>query len=182
MNKQRIGIDALLVSIVAVDENHKVRCAYRHLCALVVAGRCADASLGITIDGQTCYVEHTAPNTFIRFALAPYAEGERVAHKLVGIKATDTVTEGDAGKIDKIMEWANEHPKANIVLTGYADKETGNAGVNKRIAKQRANAVKKALVEKGIAEDRLKIEVKGDTEQPFANNDDNRAVIAFGEE
>ena len=25
-------------------------------------------------------------------------------------------------------------------------------------------------------------EVKGDTEQPFANNDDNRAVIAFGEE
>ena len=92
------------------------------------------------------------------------------------------IKDEQAGKIDKIMEWANEHPKANIVLTGYADKETGNAGVNKRIAKQRANAVKKALVEKGIAEDRLKIEVKGDTEQPFANNDDNRAVIAFGEE
>ena len=80
------------------------------------------------------------------------------------------------------MEWANEYPKASIVLTGYADKQTGNTNINKRIAKLRADTVKKALVKKGISADRLKIEVKGDTEQPFANNDDNRAVIALGEE
>lgn len=87
-----------------------------------------------------------------------------------------------ASKVDDIVKWANEHPQASIVLTGYADKETGNTKVNHKIAEQRANAVKNALVAKGIAADRLSIEVKGDTEQPFANNDDNRAVIAFGEE
>ena len=91
------------------------------------------------------------------------------------------IKDEQAGKIDNIFEWANEYPKASIVLTGYADKQTGNSKVNKRIAAKRANAVKKALVEKGIAADRLKIEVKGDAEQPFANNDDNRVVIAFGE-
>ncbi len=87
-----------------------------------------------------------------------------------------------AAKIDEIVKWANEHPKASILLTGYADKQTGTPEVNKRYAKERVNTVKKALTEKGIAADRLKIDVKGDTEQPFANNDDNRVVIAFGEE
>ena len=87
-----------------------------------------------------------------------------------------------ASKVDDIVKWANENPKATIVLTGYADKGTGNANVNRRIAEQRANAVKDALVKKGVAADRLSVVVKGDTEQPFATNDDNRAVIAFGEE
>ena len=86
------------------------------------------------------------------------------------------------GKIDEIVKWTNEHPKASILLTGYADKQTGTPEVNKRIAKERTNAVKKALTDKGVAANRIKIDVKGDTEQPFANNDDNRVVIAFGEE
>ena len=96
--------------------------------------------------------------------------------------AKANVKAGETGKIDQIVKWANEHPQANILLTGYADKETGNAKYNRNIAEKRANTVKQAMIAKGIAADRLSIEVKGDTEQPFANNDDNRAVIAFGEE
>ena len=87
-----------------------------------------------------------------------------------------------ASKIDEIVTWANENPKATILLKGYADKETGTPQVNKQIAKQRTEAVKKALRAKGIAAKRIKVEVKGDTEQPFANNDDNRVVIILSEE
>ena len=79
------------------------------------------------------------------------------------------------------MKWANQNPNASILLTGYADKETGNANVNMKIAKQRADAVKAALIAKGIDASRLTTDAKGDTEQPFSNNDDNRAVIALGE-
>lgn len=86
-----------------------------------------------------------------------------------------------ASKIDDIVKWANQNPDANILLTGYADKETGNAKVNMKIAQQRADAVKAALVAKGVAASRITIDAKGDTEQPFSNNDDNRAVIALGE-
>jgi OOP family OmpA-OmpF porin len=96
--------------------------------------------------------------------------------------AKSNIKSEQTGKIDQIVKWANENPKATILLTGYADKETGNARINKKIAADRADNVKKALVAKGVAVDRLKIDVKGDTEQPFANNDENRVVIAFGEE
>ena len=87
-----------------------------------------------------------------------------------------------ASKIDDIVKWANEHPKATILLKGYADKATGTPEVNKRIAKMRTETIKKALVAKGISAKRMKVEVKGDTEQPFANNDDNRVVIILSEE
>jgi OOP family OmpA-OmpF porin len=80
------------------------------------------------------------------------------------------------------VKWANEHPKATILLKGYADKATGTPEVNKRIAKMRTETIKKALVAKGISAKRMKVEVKGDTEQPFANNDDNRVVIILSEE
>ena len=86
-----------------------------------------------------------------------------------------------SSKIDEIVKWAKENPKATILLKGYADKETGTPEVNKQIAKQRTETVKKALRAKGIAAKRVKVEVKGDTEQPFANNDENRVVIILSE-
>jgi OOP family OmpA-OmpF porin len=95
--------------------------------------------------------------------------------------AKSEIKPDQASKIEDIVRWANQNPDAKILLTGYADKDTGNAKVNMKIAQQRAEAVKAAMVAKGIAASRLTIDAKGDTEQPFANNDDNRAVIALGE-
>jgi OOP family OmpA-OmpF porin len=95
--------------------------------------------------------------------------------------AKSEIKPDQASKIEDIVRWANQNPDAKILLTGYADKDTGNAKVNMKIAQQRAEAVKAAMVAKGVAASRLTIDAKGDTEQPFANNDDNRAVIALGE-
>jgi len=75
------------------------------------------------------------------------------------------------------VKWANENPNATITLKGYADKATGTPDFNKKIAQKRTETVMKALTEKGISENRIKVEVIGDAEQPFAKSEDNRAVI-----
>jgi OOP family OmpA-OmpF porin len=92
------------------------------------------------------------------------------------------ITEANRTKIDEIAQWAKDHPTANFAVTGYADKGTGTAKINKAISERRAAAVKDALVKKGVAASRISTAALGDTVQPFANNDDNRVVITIGEE
>ena len=60
-----------------------------------------------------------------------------------------------AATIDKIAQWAKDHPQATILLTGYADKATGTARVNQALSERRAAAVKDALVKRGISADRI---------------------------
>lgn len=82
--------------------------------------------------------------------------------------------------ITKAADWAKKHPNKIITVTGYADKGTGNAKINKGYANQRAESVAKALQEKGVPASQLKVDSKGDTVQPFAENDQNRCTIIIG--
>lgn len=71
---------------------------------------------------------------------------------------------------------------ATFTVTGYADKGTGNAKLNKMYAQKRAEDVTKKLInEHGIDATRVKSDSKGDTVQPFPENDKNRCVIITGE-
>ena len=83
--------------------------------------------------------------------------------------------------LNKIVTWCKKYPSKGITIKGYADKGTGNPKVNVGYAKARAEKVAKALQEKGIAADRMKVLSFGDTEQPFPDNDRNRCVIVVGE-
>lgn len=65
-----------------------------------------------------------------------------------------------------------------MTVTGYADAGTGNAKINARLAQERAEKVAKILKGYGIDESRITVESKGDTVQPFSENDRNRVVIA----
>ena len=87
-------------------------------------------------------------------------------------------------KLEQVAEWLKKHPNAKAVVTGYADKGTGNPTINARYAKQRANTVAKELTTKyGIAASRITTDSKGDTVQPFKNNNDqNRVAIVVAEE
>ncbi len=91
------------------------------------------------------------------------------------------VTAEENMKLNKIIKYLNENPRAKVNVTGYADKGTGNAKINSRLAKERADAVVAALTEKGIAADRIVSDSKGDTVQPFAENDKNRVTICIVE-
>jgi outer membrane protein OmpA-like peptidoglycan-associated protein len=84
--------------------------------------------------------------------------------------------------VEQIAQWAKEHPTATIQLTGYADRGTGNERVNQAISERRAASVKDALVKRGISASRITTDAKGDTVQPFNENDRNRAVVAVSEE
>lgn len=66
----------------------------------------------------------------------------------------------------------------NIVIRGYADKDTGTPEYNAALANKRAHAVYDALVEMGVSPDQLTItETNG--EQPYETNNWNRVVL-FG--
>lgn len=79
--------------------------------------------------------------------------------------------------INKVVEWCNKYQDKGIVISGYADKGTGNAQINKRLAEQRATKVADLIRAKGVAADRIRVQSFGDTVQPFADNDLNRVTI-----
>lgn len=82
-------------------------------------------------------------------------------------------------KIELAVEYLVNNPGSTVVVTGYADKKTGNMKINLRLSEQRSNAVAKALREKyNISKNRISVNWKGDGLQPFEfDNDKNRAVL-----
>ena len=53
--------------------------------------------------------------------------------------------------------------------------------INERLSKNRAEAVATMLKEKGIDNQRITIDYKGDTVQPFATIEENRVSICIAE-
>ena len=85
-------------------------------------------------------------------------------------------------KIIDVVSYLNTNPNAKVTITGYADKGTGNAQINERLGKSRAKVVTDRLVKQyKIDPARIITDSKGDTEQPFAENDKNRVSICIAE-
>ena len=82
-------------------------------------------------------------------------------------------------KIAEIVEYMKENPDAKITLTGYADKGTGSAAFNDKIAARRALTVYNTLAAKGVAKSRMIKKSKGSRVQPFEENDMNRVTICI---
>ena len=75
-------------------------------------------------------------------------------------------------------EYLKMHPDAKVQIVAYADKQTGNADLNMKLSERRAKAVADVLLGKyNIPSNRITIDWKGDTEQPFNENDWNRVAI-----
>ena len=97
------------------------------------------------------------------------------------IRGTE-VSKTEMPKVEDIVTYLNKYQKAKVTITGYADKGTGNAKVNKTYAEKRAQMVADLLVTKyGIDSSRIKVDSKGDTEQPFEINELNRVSICIAE-
>lgn len=75
-------------------------------------------------------------------------------------------------------EYLKANPSINVMIQGYADKDTGTADYNKALSQRRAQAVYDALTKKyGIDASRLAIAAEGSAVQPYATNNWNRIVI-----
>lgn len=140
----------------------------------------------------------------VKSALPPERVVERVIEKVVE-KPSQTVTPEQAAamrepmrrdvffvinstkisdteqlKVKEIADYLKKYPEAKVEITGYSDKGTGNASINKRLSDKRASVVKNSLVnDYGISSSRISTESKGDTAQPFEKNDLNRVSICI---
>ncbi len=90
---------------------------------------------------------------------------------------SSVIRQSEEAKIANLVAYLQKYPEAKVVLTGYADEATGNATINKSLSEKRALAVAKALKDKGIAVERIQVDFKGDTVQPFSVAEENRVTI-----
>ena len=117
---------------------------------------------------------------------AKVAANEAAEHKRIASENSDNIffligsskiSRSEAAKVQKIAEWLKANPDYTVTVVGYADKETGNSELNMRLSEKRSRNVVAMLVEAGIDEGRISADWKGDTEQPFQNQEKNRVVI-----
>ncbi len=91
---------------------------------------------------------------------------------------SNKISEKENKKILEVIDFLVKYPEAKVVVTGYADKGTGNDRINDRIAAKRAAAVVRMLEKRyGIPAERITEESKGARVQPFSENDKNRVSI-----
>jgi len=82
--------------------------------------------------------------------------------------------------IANAADFLKANPSLNLKVVGYADKLTGKPAYNLQLSERRAKNVANELVKKyNINSNRLRVEWKGDTSQPFAVNEQNRVVMLF---
>lgn len=90
-----------------------------------------------------------------------------------------TIAKSQRNKISEIVTYMQENPDAKITLTGYADKGTGSAAFNDKIAARRAQTVYNTLAAKGVAKNRMIKKSMGSRVQPFEKNAMNRVTICI---
>jgi outer membrane protein OmpA-like peptidoglycan-associated protein len=87
----------------------------------------------------------------------------------------------EKAKVDNLIKFLKDNPQTKVSVTGYADVGTGNPKINLGYSQGRAQNVAKALTDAGIDASRITVDAKGDTVQPFSENDKNRVTIAIAE-
>lgn len=95
---------------------------------------------------------------------------------------SSTISKSEMQKVEKLASFLKEYPTANVQITGYADKDTGNERVNMKLSERRAAKVAATLVDLGVDSSRISTSAKGDAVQPFAVNDENRVAICIAEQ
>jgi len=76
---------------------------------------------------------------------------------------------GAATMLDRLAGFLAEYPERRIIIEGHTDS-TGAAEYNERLSERRADAVRRALLERGVSGDRVETRGLGE-EYPVATND-----------
>ena len=85
-------------------------------------------------------------------------------------------------QMQKVADFMKRNPNAKVSVVGYADKGTGNPRLNMGYSKKRAENCRQELIDGyGCDVSRISVDYKGDTVQPFDENDKNRCVIIDGD-
>ncbi|MDR3129633.1 MAG: OmpA family protein [Tannerellaceae bacterium] len=99
-------------------------------------------------------------------------------HQIIHFRLNSSIVEkNQLPVLFTIAEFVNK-TNSSITVTGFADRKTGSSGYNNLISEKRAKAVANVLTNKyHVAEGLVTVEWKGSEEQPYAENEWNRAVL-----
>jgi len=89
------------------------------------------------------------------------------------------VSEVQRKNVEAVANYIKSRDDINLIVTGYADVETGNPRYNMGLSQRRVQTVYDMLVnEYGVDPSRLSMDYKGDTVQPYqVKNEWNRVVV-----
>jgi hypothetical protein len=96
------------------------------------------------------------------------------------IRVSDNET--PSAVMNDVAEFMRQYQDVHVTIVGYADRGTGNPRINMGYSKQRAEKFLADLISRyNVDASRITIDYKGDTVQPFPDdNDRNRCVIVDG--
>lgn len=80
-----------------------------------------------------------------------------------------TIRPSEVSKLESILHILKENPEMKVMVTGWCDTR-GSVAVNRRISRQRAQALKTWLVKRGIAASRISVVGKGSDASRTAPN------------
>lgn len=108
-------------------------------------------------------------------------EREELRRDIFFLIRGSVISDEEMHKVDEVVAYMQKYPRATVTVTGYADKGTGNAKLNVGYAQKRADVVAETLKQRGVPANRIIVDAKGDTEQPYAENDKNRVTICIAQ-
>ncbi len=132
------------------------------------------------------YVDVEVPDTVMvkETRIVPKTEKTTIEkHVFFKIAQSDAdKAKGTDEAVAEIAKLIKNSQEAKFYITGYADKGTGTPSINKKYSEKRAKDMMDKLVkEHGVDPSMLVVDSKGDTVQPFEENNKNRCVIVVGE-
>jgi len=86
--------------------------------------------------------------------------------------------EGGLRELDRVADVLNKYRKTTIMVEGHTDK-SGPKEYNQKLSERRAEAVKNALIQRGVVEERIKAEGYGETKPVSSDPAQNRRVELF---
>lgn len=93
-----------------------------------------------------------------------------------------TISNEEKVNVYNMAQWLKNNPDQNVVITGYADKDTGTSAYNMKLSQRRAEAVAKMLTkEYGIDANRIATAAEGSNVQLYPVNNWNRIVVFSAE-
>lgn len=100
--------------------------------------------------------------------------GPRSVFFMIGSSKVDKYGDVNLKQAAEIMK---QNPDKKYKVVGYTDKATGSKARNKELARLRAEAVYKMLLDEGVKPEQLEVSSVPDGENMFGSNELNRVVI-----
>lgn len=108
----------------------------------------------------------------------PETKGSFVSNVVFFRLGSANIDKNQEVSIFNTAKYLQDNPSAKVKVVGYADKKTGTPSINEKLSEKRAKNVANELIKKyNIDSNRVTVEWKGDTVQPYAENAWNRVAI-----